>query len=155
LDDYAREMLSAAIGMDYSQVDFSNDEFWFCCTIYNGMWRPVVVIAFEFKTDFDPHASVAVTDPRGLTRQVLTTIFQTVFSRADRITALIEPSNTRALGQIWRFGFKPEGLLRRGLDGKKDAAVFGLLPEECPYLRGSPFTIRVVRPTHQAHMGVQ
>jgi hypothetical protein len=154
LGSHARELLSYAIEQDFSRADFDNEEVWFCCTVFDGLF-PAVVIAFEFKSPHDPHLSVACADPRGLSRQLLTTIYQTIFSRADRVTALVEPSNARALGQIWRMGFRPEGYLRRGLGGSKDAAIFGLIPEECPYLRGEPFRIRIIKPTHDTHMGVQ
>jgi len=49
---------------------------------------------------------------------------------------------------VWRMGFKPEGYLRRGYDHHQDARVWGLLPEDCPYLRGTPFRFRVVQQTH-------
>ena len=132
----------------FMQTDFANEEFWFCCTVYDGD-APVIVIIFEFKMPHDAHFTLAVLDPRGLSRQLITALYRTVFQRAARVTALIEPDNTVAMSQVWRMGFKPEGYLRRGYDGVHDACVYGLLPEECPYLDGRPFRYRLVQPTHE------
>lgn len=148
LNPVARVFLSWATDIDFSNADFDNTEAWLCCTVFDG-GAPVIVIVFEFKMEHDAHVTVACADPHGLTRQLLTAIFRGVFTRASRITALIDPDNKLALRQIGRFGFRPEGLMRRGYDGRKDAILFGLLPEECPYLWGTPFRIRSVRVTHE------
>jgi hypothetical protein len=139
--------LSWTTGIDFMATDFSNETYWFCCSVRDGA-VPVIVIVFEFKSPFDAQGTVAVADPRGLSRQLLTILFRAVFQRAARVTVLIDPGNDRAISQIWRMGFKPEGYLRRGYDGRRDAALWGLLPEDCPYLRGVPFRYRVIRETH-------
>ena len=147
LNGPAREFLSWMTGTDYSRVDFSDADEWFCCTVFDGH-APAVVIVFEFKSPHDAHFSLAVANPKGLSRQLITALYRTVFSRAARITALVEPDNLSANSQVWRMGFKPEGYLRRGYDHHQDARVWGLLPEDCPYLRGTPFRFRVVQQTH-------
>jgi ribosomal protein S18 acetylase RimI-like enzyme len=147
LRDEAKVFLSWATNIDFTGQDFSDEDIWFCCTVYDAE-IPIIVIIFEFKAPHDAHFTLAVADPRGLSRQLITTLYRTVFKRADRVTALVEPDNKIALNQVWRMGFRYEGYLRRGYGDGKDAVVFGLLPEECPYMMGGPFTVRVVEPTH-------
>lgn len=147
--------LSWATGIDFTATDFENDDWWFCCTVRDDGRVPIVVIVFEFKTPFDAYATVAVADQHGLSRQLLTTLFRTVFERVSRVTVMIQPDNMIALKQAWRMGFRCEGYFRRGYDGIHDASVWGLLPEDCPYLRGRPFTYRVVRQTHPTVTRVQ
>lgn len=149
----ATRLLSEACGIDFSGANFATDH-WLCCTVYRRK-DIAAIIVFEFKTDFDAHVTTAVWDPRALSRKLLTSVLRTVFGYVKRITALIDPENTRALQQVWRFGFKHEGYMRRGIDGKRDAVMFGLLPEDCPYLYGEPFRMRVVQPTHDQPIGVQ
>jgi hypothetical protein len=147
LREEAKIFLSWATGNDYTGTDMSDEDLWFCCTVYDGK-IPVIVIIFEFKSPHDPHFTLAVADPRGLSRQLITTLYRTVFERADRITALVEPHNEIALRQVWRMGFRPEGYARRGYGEGRDAVLWGLLPEDCPYLKGRPFRYRVIAPTH-------
>jgi hypothetical protein len=155
LSPTAVTLLSWATDIDFSEVDFGDMNVWMCCTVRDGYGVPVIVIVFEFKSPWDAHATVVCIDPRPLTRRLLTAIFRGVFTHAARITALIEPSNHRALKQIYRFGFRREGTLRRGYDGERDAFVFGLLPEDCPYLWGKPFRIRSVQVTHEPAQRMQ
>jgi hypothetical protein len=137
----ARVFLSRATDIDFTAADFTNEDMWLCCTVYRPDGRIALVIVFEFKSPFDAHFTLAVADPKGLSRHLITTLYRTVFRRAARITALIDPHNQDALAGVARMGFQYEGLMRRGYNGKLDAAVWGLLPEECPYLRGRPFRI--------------
>ena len=134
-------------GIDYRGVDLNDPEVWCCCTV-SRRYQPVIVIVFEFKAPHDAHLTLAVTDPHGLSRHLITSLYRGIFQRAARVTALIDPDNRDAVQQVWRMGFKPEGYLRRGYDGERDAAVWGLLPEDCPYLQGRPFRYRVVQATH-------
>jgi len=143
----AQAFLAWATDNNFATTDFANTDLWFCCAVYDGN-VPVIVITFEFKSPHDAHFTLAVADPRGLSRQLITALYRTVFQRAARITALIDPRNQNAIRQVWRMGFKPEGYMRRGYDGTNDAQVWGLLPEDCPYLQGGPFRYRVVQATH-------
>lgn len=150
----AKTFLSWMTGLDFSGQDFTDEDYWFCCTVYDK-GAPVIVIVLEFKSPHDPHLTVAVTDPHGLSRSLLTTLFQTTFVYAERMTALVEPGNKRVIDQIWRMGFKYEGYLRRGYGDRRDALVFGLLPEDCPYMLGRPFVVRTVTATHEAVQRMQ
>ena len=149
----AIELLSAATGIDYTQTEFSDENTWFCVTVRRGADIGLNVV-FEFKSWCDAHVTTVLVDHRCLTRKLLTAMIRSVFTRAARITAHVDPANEVALRQVWRMGFKYEGYLRRGIEGTRDAVVFGLLPEDCPYLEGRPFRIRHVPITHDMQPGV-
>jgi hypothetical protein len=151
----AIELLSEATGIDYSDTEFSNDREWLCCTV-RDRGAIALIVVFEFKSWCDAHVSTVMLDKRALTRRLLTAMIASIFQRAARITALIDPDNEVALNQVWRMGFKYEGYIRRGIEGKRDAVMFGLLPEDCPYLSGAPFRFKVMdrAAIHPQHSGV-
>lgn len=144
----AAHFLTVATGVDFRHVDFNDAEEWFSCTARNEFGEVQLVIAVEFKTWFDGHVSTAVRHPRALSRRLLTACFRALFSRARRLTALIEPNNEPALRQVTRMGFRHEGYLRFGIGGTRDALLFGLVAEDCPYLLGVPFRMRTLQITH-------
>jgi hypothetical protein len=94
---------------------------------------------FEAKNWFDWHLSLAVVDNRCLMIGSLhRLVWQTIFSRAIRVTILIDPENKRLEHTVRKLGAVYEGFLRRGLDGPRDALVFALLREDCRWLRPRP-----------------
>jgi hypothetical protein len=108
---------------------------WFCVTVREQTGGNVVAaLACEFKTWFDVSFSAAIDDPDAITRRLLRGIFQALFSKARRVTALVEPSNHAAQSIVVRLGFVYEGFVRRGLDGEQDALLYGMLQEDCRYL---------------------
>lgn len=114
---------------------------WFCVTV-RGLGNEVIAgLAVEFKTPFDAHFSAAIDHPDAISRRLLRGIFRALFSRAARITALVDPINFEATDMVERLGFVYEGFLRRGLDGRRDALLYGMLPEDCNFLPG----VRAVR----------
>jgi hypothetical protein len=125
-DMTARFFLSKATGIDYSEAFFD-----LIASVYDDYGRIRAVFAVEFFNGFDAHINVAVDDPRFAKKNALKAIFTGIFSRATRVTALIDPRNKRAIKAAAAIGFRREGTLRRGLDGKRDAAVMGLLEEDC------------------------
>lgn len=154
LHDDAKIFLSRSTGIDFWDANFKDKDTWVCCSVYDGE-VPITVIVFEMKSPFDAHFTLAVADPRGLTRQLICNIYRRVFQKACRVTALVEPHNHIAMRQVWRMGFKQEGYLRRGYNGIDDAVVWGLLPEDCPYLTGTPFRFRPLVQTHEAAHRIQ
>lgn len=68
---------------------------------------------------------------------VLKYIFSYPFNElgCGRITCLIREGNERSVNLAKRMGFRKEGVIRRGWDGKTNALVFGILKEECRYIR--------------------
>jgi hypothetical protein len=92
------------------------------------------VLACEFKTFFDVHFNTAISDPRCMSRRLLRAIFTALFSKAARITAEVAVDNRRALKNVLRMGFVLEGYCRLGIEGTRDAYVFGMLKEDCVFL---------------------
>ena len=54
-----------------------------------------------------------------------------------RVTAITGKKNKRARKILERIGFTLEGVARRGLDGFEDAMIFGLLRENCKWLKSN------------------
>lgn len=110
---------------------------WLTVTAFNDHDAVVGVLTMEPRNWFDWHMSCAIADQRLMSKRLLRTIFRTTFTRAKRITALVEPGNERAIGQMRRLGFVYEGFIRCGLEGHRDVLMFGMLPEDCRFLPGA------------------
>jgi RimJ/RimL family protein N-acetyltransferase len=52
-----------------------------------------------------------------------------------RITAIASRRNKRARRLLAGLGFRLEGVVRKALDGRDDAFIFGMLRDECRWLR--------------------
>lgn len=135
LEPDAVVFLSEATGIDFMLTDF-NSPHWLCVTARAPNGSLMGVAACEFKTWFDVHFSCAIADRRCMSRRLLRSIFSALFSRAVRVTALVSPDNESAVEQTRRMGFVYEGFLRLGVEGNRDALLFGMLREDCPFLPG-------------------
>jgi hypothetical protein len=129
----AAVFLETETGVAFAHLDLSD---WFCVSCWNDHDAVVGVLTMEPRNWFDWHMSCAIADQRLMTRRLLRTIFKTMFSRAVRITALVDPGNERALKQVQRMGFVFEGFVRLGIEGTRDALMFGMLRADCPFLPG-------------------
>lgn len=129
LVDYLRDRIN--LDLTGQNLDGPN---WFCVTVRDAMGQVVAGAACEFKTPFDASFSVAVDKPQAITRKLLHGLFMALFSQAKRVTALVDPANGHAEKCVRRMGFVYEGFLRRGLDGERDALLYGMLREDCRYL---------------------
>jgi len=128
--------LSEETGIDFLRTNFTHSR-WFCVTVRRDEDETLMAVAVgEFKEWFDVHFSAAICDRRAITRKLLATIFRTLFSRAVRITALVDPHNNGSISVTRRLGFVYEGFLRMGVEGTRDALIFGMLAEDCRYLPG-------------------
>jgi hypothetical protein len=132
LSDEARAFLSVHTGVDYVRYDTSG---WLAATATRD-GKVVGVCCYEPKTFFDWHYNAAVTDSRCITKRLLKAMFTAVFTQAIRVTALIEPENARAIKNARALGFQYEGYVRMGVEGKRDALLFGMLREDCKFLPG-------------------
>lgn len=93
-------------------------------------------IVLDPKTTYDVHISVVVLDPAAITRRVLREICNFAFTgNFVRMTALIHPKNKQARKQMQSLGFKQEGCVRKGFDGKSNAIMYGMLKSECPWIK--------------------
>ena len=81
-------------------------------------------------------ASIAATSPNWATRSVLRDFFSYPFIQKDamRLGVSCRKSNKHARKFVTRLGFRMEGVARRLWDGKHDAVVYSMLPEECRWL---------------------
>jgi hypothetical protein len=113
-----------------------NDPWGLMCTVFDDGGTVIAACIAEFKTDFDVHFSAAIDDPRAITRRLLRTLFGTLFTRAVRITALVEPGNEHGQDVMRRLGFQYEGFIRLGIEGTRDAYMFGMLRSDCRWLPG-------------------
>lgn len=53
-----------------------------------------------------------------------------------RITAVVGRKNKRSRGLVRKLGFIEEGLHRKGLDGFEDAFSYGMVRENCRWIKG-------------------
>jgi RimJ/RimL family protein N-acetyltransferase len=81
--------------------------------------------------------SIATSDPRWCNRGVLHAIFHYPFVQAGcgRVTAVTEATNQPVRAFLCRLGFQQEGVMRQAFPGGKDAVIYGLLRDECRWLR--------------------
>jgi hypothetical protein len=128
-----RIWLSDQTGVDFTTTDMRH---WFCVTCRNDQGMIQAVLACEPWNAFEWRFTATIVDPHAITRRLLKTIFNVLFehARAIRITALVDPGNAAAELAVKRLGFLYEGFLRRGLDGRRDAMIFGMLREDCRWL---------------------
>ena len=93
------------------------------------------VVGFHFRKH-ECSGAVACDNPKVWTPSVLRQLFRYPFVQKDyaRLTAYTDSENVKMQRLLRGVGFKLEGRLRKGLDGKKDLLVFGLLKEECRFL---------------------
>jgi hypothetical protein len=140
----AAEFLTQETGIEFRHIDFRSPR-WFCVTARREADDSLMGVAvFEFKTWFDAHFSTAIADPRCMSRRLLRTMFSTVFRQAVRITALVDPHAEKTVALTRQMGFVYEGFLRLGVEGNRDALIFGMLREDCRYLPGySPATASI------------
>jgi hypothetical protein len=145
----AVEYLTDRIGVDFSYGSFQPPN-WFCVTARDDEGQIMGVLAAEFQTWFDAKFYTAISNQRCMSKRLLTAIFTALFAQAVRITAEIDTDNRRALRQMQRMGFVYEGFCRLGINGNRDALVFGMLRQDCKYLPG--YTGGTTR-TLEAHYG--
>lgn len=81
--------------------------------------------------------SVAADDPSWCRPSVVRAMFFYPFVtlKCQRITSIIAVSNERSIRLCEGLGFTREGTMRRMMPGNEDAFVYGLLADECRYLR--------------------
>jgi RimJ/RimL family protein N-acetyltransferase len=128
--------LSVGARIDFMHIDFTEPR-WLCVTGYDDDDVIMGLCMFEFQNWFDAHFSIVIADRRCITRRVMQAMFSAVFSQATRITAFVEPWNADALRQAKLMGFVLEGFGRNLIEGDRDACVFGMLRDECRYLKRS------------------
>jgi len=131
----AVRILADSLDIDFSIASFKPPA-WFCVTARDDEGTIAGVVACEFTRDFDATFNAVVLDRRCLTRRLYRAIFTALFSRAVRVTAEVSPYNNDAIRVVPRMGFVYEGYRRKGIEGVRDALLFGMLKEDCVFLPG-------------------
>lgn len=127
--------------LDELKLDLSRQQLdgpsWFTVTVRNDDHGAVIAaLACEFWSTFDCKFTAAIADERAITPKLLHVIFQTLFAKAVRITAEADPDNLESIDRLERLGFVYEGYKRKGLDGFRDALIYGMLVEDCKFFPG-------------------
>lgn len=86
----------------------------------------------------DVRIAFAASTPRWGTKKNIRAVFAIPFIqyRCARVTTVAGRGNKRARRLNEGVGFKFEGLIRRGWNGREDAIVYGMLRDECKWLDG-------------------
>lgn len=138
-DDEVLEFLREEIALDLRGQDLHRDDRWLFIVARNDHGAVIGVLVFEWKTPFDAHLSIAVVDRRCmLLSRLQKLVWETVFDRTVRVTMLVDAADERMEATCRKLGAQYEGFLRRGLDGHRDALIFGMLREDCRWLRRAP-----------------
>lgn len=127
-DEYVAQWVGKRVGINY---------FGPCVTF--GVVRDDVLICGVVYNNFrgtDIEVTVVSATPRSCTRAVLRGVFWYPFNqlRVTRLTARTAVTNWRARTSLCRLGFQQEGVMRRGLHTGADAAIYGMLREECRWI---------------------
>jgi RimJ/RimL family protein N-acetyltransferase len=114
------------------QCDFGE-----CRTIanYRGGELVGVIIFNNFKVS-SAEFSVILKNEYGYSREFLRVAANYIFNieRKWRLTAFVNPLNTKAKALIEKAGFIYEGTQREAADGGGDLLMFGLLKSECKWV---------------------
>ena len=138
-DDEVLAFLREEIGLDLSGQNLDNSNHWLFVVARNDHGAVIGTLVMEAKNWFDWHLSIAVVDTRCLMISRLhKLVWSTIFEKAVRVTILLDPENEALERKVRKMGFVYEGFLRKGLDGSRDALVFGMLREDCRWLRARP-----------------
>lgn len=92
------------------------------------------VIYTEYRED-SISMTIASTSPMWASKDNLYYLFDYPFNQLGcrRVTAFTAKKNKKSRKFLERLGFKLEGLIREGFQGK-DACVYGMLKRECKWL---------------------
>jgi hypothetical protein len=80
---------------------------------------------------------VSIVSDHGLSKGFIKVVFGYAFQLAKlrRLSALVEIENQESIDMVERLGFVREGTLRRAADNGNDLYVYGMLNEECKWVR--------------------
>ena len=119
--------------------NFDDDDSFGVCTGI-GVVEGDKLIAGAVFHDYRGHnieISFAADDARWATRKHIRAIFAYPFNQLGcvRLTTITSKKNARARKLDEGLGFRIEGVIRKGYDGKQDAIIYGMLKHECKWIR--------------------
>jgi hypothetical protein len=94
-------------------------------------------VVFHNYHGHDIEMSAAADDPLWCLPETLRQLFAYPFAQLNcvRMTTITGRKNKRARKIDERLGFRLEGVVRKGIDGKEDAVIYGLLKSECKWIK--------------------
>lgn len=94
-------------------------------------------VGLNWINPWDAELSIHLDKPACLSRAILRQLFSICFHefKLVRLTCHVRKSNKRARKFVERLGWKIEGTKRKGFDGKRDAIVYGLIRDDCRWIR--------------------
>lgn len=113
-----------------------------CHTI--SLWDDTEILAAVVYESFDRVSITChiagVHGSRWMTKQYLWTIFNYPFEqlKVARINVCVADSNAASKALVEHMGFQKEGQIRKGAPDGGDLIVYGMLREECRFLRMKP-----------------
>lgn len=80
---------------------------------------------------------VSIVSDRGLSKGFIKVVFGYAFQLANlsRLSALVETGNQESIEMVEKLGFKREGTLRHAADNGSNLYIYGMLKEECKWVR--------------------
>jgi RimJ/RimL family protein N-acetyltransferase len=96
----------------------------------------IAAIIYNNYRKHDIQITIVTNTPKWATKKSIREILAYPFKqlKCDRVTATIAKPNKKARKFAEGVGFRLEGVMKRGMDGKKDACIYGLLASECKWL---------------------
>lgn len=104
-----------------------------------GLIKNGKLIAGVIYNNYRKHSiemTIVAIDSTWATKNTLRKFYEYPFNQLGvaRVTATIAKPNKRARKMVERLGYKLEGVARHGMDGVKDACIYGMLKKECKWL---------------------
>jgi RimJ/RimL family protein N-acetyltransferase len=81
--------------------------------------------------------TIAASNPIWCQRSTLRYLFEYPFLELNcsRMTALIKEGNEKSIKLCAGLGFKREGVMQRGFDGRSNAILYGMRRDQCKWLK--------------------
>jgi RimJ/RimL family protein N-acetyltransferase len=95
-------------------------------------------VVFTMYQGHDIHVHMAFDSPRWATPQTLRQLYSYPFGQLPcvRMTAPIGRKNKRMRRLAEGLGFKLEGVMELGLDGREDLMIYGTRKDQCRWVKG-------------------
>jgi RimJ/RimL family protein N-acetyltransferase len=99
--------------------------------------RLIAGVIYHGYTGTDIILSIAATSPKWCRKSNLAMIFNYPFNTLGcrRATVIVDEHNHRSLRMVRGFGFQQEGLLREAAPDGSNRILFGMLKQECKFLK--------------------
>lgn len=91
----------------------------------------------DFRPPISIQESFASISPTWATKTTLRVLFSYPFlhCKVRRMNSLIAADNLESRDLTERLGFKQEGVVRQGTDNGEDLIIYGMLKEECKWIK--------------------